>query len=570
MPATGREILSGQRNFHFVTVTGVVQGFLTDDLDQRYTWLALRTPHGVIMVAARGASFASYDFKRLVDAEVSLSGLVHTASGWRHGSQPHLLLNARQSVRILQPQPDDPFAPDKRRTMSDLHRQSLSGCVLAATDSRCYIRTVGNRFVEAEAAADTPLPRAGAIVSVAGFPETDGTRLRLTEAVFRTDTNRVAQPDTPQALTFDQLHTYKSIVRGINTEIHGTPVTLCGRVTATVPDNASARLFGLTDGSRFVNVDCSGLDRPLPPEAAIARVSGIFLTEFEPMRPSVEFPVFRAFKLVPRTAADIQIVEQPPWWTPLRLLTVLIVLVLVLVGVLIWNWSLNVRANRRGVELAREQLARRAASLKIEERTRLAVEIHDALSQTLTGISLLFDSMEDEAMTPSLQRFFAVARQMLASCRKELKGCLWDLRTRTFEEKDMTEALRRTLQPYANEADLRIRFNVPREDLSETVTHDILRIVRELVVNALRHGHATAVSIAGTRDGDAIRFVVEDNGAGFDPMAAPGPREGHFGLQGIRERLKPHQGTLELAAVRPQGTRARITLNMGESDNVET
>lgn len=173
-------------------------------------------------------------------------------------------------------------------------------------------------------------------------------------------------------------------------------------------------------------------------------------------------------------------------------------------------------------------------------------------------------------MTPSLQRFFAVARQMLASCRKELKGCLWDLRTRTFEEKDMTEALRRTLQPYANEADLRIRFNVPREDLSETVTHDILRIVRELVVNALRHGHATAVSIAGTRDGDAIRFVVEDNGAGFDPMAAPGPREGHFGLQGIRERLKPHQGTLELAAVRPQGTRARITLNMGESDNVET
>ena len=48
------------------------------------------------------------------------------------------------------------------------------------------------------------------------------------------------------------------------------------------------------------------------------------------------------------------------------------------------------------------------------------------------------------------------------------------------------------------------------------------------------------------------------------------PREGHFGLQGIRERLKPHQGTLELAAVRPQGARARITLNMGGHENAET
>ena len=196
-------------------------------------------------------------------------------------------------------------------------------------------------------------------------------------------------------------------------------------------------------------------------------------------------------------------------------------------------------------------------------------KIHDAISQTLTGIALLFDSAADEASTPSLKRFFSVARQMLTSCRKELKGCLWDLRTRTFEEKDMTEALRRTLQPYAEEIRLQVRFNVPREILSESLAHDILRIVRELVVNAVRHGHARNVTVAGTRDGNAICFAVEDDGTGFNPQSAPGPRDGHFGLQGIRERLKPHRGMLMLTAAHPHGTRVRITLNMGEGDNGE-
>ena len=565
----GSEILDGRRDFQFVTVRGVVQGTLTDDLDQHFTWIALRTPNGVVMGAAHDASFIGYDWRRLIDAEVSLTGLCRPGSGWRHGFQSHVILNSPRGVRILRPQPDDPFAPDDRQTMPALHRRRLSGHVLASTATRCYLRTSGGRFVEAEAADGIALPPAGSDLSVAGFAEPDGTRLRLTEAVFRLETHRAIPEALPQKVAFGQLFERKSASRGINTDLHGTLVTLGGRVSASVPDATSGRSFGLTGDNRLIVIDCSGLDVALPPDAAVVDVTGVLLAEFEPVRPSIAFPVFRTFKLVPRSPADIRIVARPPWWTPLRFLTVLLALALVLVGVLIWNRSLNVRANRRGAELAREQIAHRAASLKIEERTRLAVEIHDALSQTLTGIALLFDSAADEAATPSLRRFFAVARQMLASCRKELKGCLWDLRTRTFEEKDMTEALRRTLQPYADEACLQIRFNVPREILSETLAHDILRIVRELVVNALRHGHATRVSIAGTRDGDAICFAVEDDGTGFDPQAAPGPRDGHFGLQGIRERLRPHGGTLDLSSAHPHGVRARITLKMGDLDNGE-
>ena len=169
----------------------------------------------------------------------------------------------------------------------------------------------------------------------------------------------------------------------------------------------------------------------------------------------------------------------------------------------LWNRALKHLSVKRGEELYRERIAHKAAELKVEERTRLAVEIHDSISQTLTGIALQFDNGANEA----------VVRQMLASCRHELKSCLWDLRSRTFEEKDRTEAIRRAIGPNAGGAKVDVRFNVPRDELSETTTHAILRIVRELVVNAVRHGKATEVKVAGECHNGTISFSVKDNGS---------------------------------------------------------
>ena len=136
VPASGRKILDGQYNFQFVTVKGVVQGVQADDLDGRYTWIALRTTHGIVMGAAHDTPFAGYDWHRLVDAEVSFTGLCRPASGWRHGFPPHVILNTPRDIRILHPQPTDPFLPDSRQTMPALHRHKFKGRALAATGSR--------------------------------------------------------------------------------------------------------------------------------------------------------------------------------------------------------------------------------------------------------------------------------------------------------------------------------------------------------------------------------------------------------------------------------------------------
>ena len=83
-------------------------------------------------------------------------------------------------------------------------------------------------------------------------------------------------------------------------------------------------------------------------------------------------------------------------------------------------------------------------------------------------------------------------------------------------------------------------------------------MVREFAVNAIDHGHATRLWIAGEHHDGMVSFSVRDNGCGFDLGAAPGPRQGHFGLQGVRERLDKLSGNLEIRSEPGKGTKVSI------------
>lgn len=126
----------------------------------------------------------------------------------------------------------------------------------------------------------------------------------------------------------------------------------------------------------------------------------------------------------------------------------------------------------------------------------------------------------------------------------------------------MDKAIRMTLEPHVENTRVSVRFNVPRARLSDNTAHAILRIVRELVLNALRHGKATAVRVAGALEEDQVSFSVRDDGCGFDPDSHPGAREGHFGLVGIRERVKAFDGKLEIDSRPGGGTKVAVTLHL--------
>ena len=124
----------------------------------------------------------------------------------------------------------------------------------------------------------------------------------------------------------------------------------------------------------------------------------------------------------------------------------------------------------------------------------------------------------------------------------------------------MNAAIIRTLEPHLGNTRLTVRFNVRRATISDNTAHAILRIVRELVSNAIHHGKAKSIRIAGRLDQGRILFSVRDDGCGFDPDSVPGVRQGHFGLAGIRERVRKLNGILSFETAQPHGARITVLL----------
>lgn len=285
-------------------------------------------------------------------------------------------------------------------------------------------------------------------------------------------------------------------------------------------------------------------------------------------------PAFRASKnLFVRTAGDefVEITGLPTFLTPLRVAIALAALVLLICLIFLWNAALRAVITRKSKSLIREERKHRRAEIKTAERTRLAVELHDSLAQELTAVSLEIDTalkMSDDASATLRERLRRAAR-ILKSSRDELRNCLWDLRNHALESRTMDEAIRLTLTPHVTDVAVDIRFDVPRPRLPDNTAHTVLRIVRELSLNAIRHGAATRIQIAGCLRDGCLTIRVNDNGGGFDPATARGFAEGHFGLLGIRERLDAFGGSLTLASEPGAGCRATINLPL-PSDKAAT
>ena len=214
------------------------------------------------------------------------------------------------------------------------------------------------------------------------------------------------------------------------------------------------------------------------------------------------------------------------------------------------------------VALLRNQTIRRLSEERVNERTRLAAELHDTIAQNLTGAAIQLETAEALASNgpAGLRRILASAVKIMHVSREELRDCIWDLRNQTLDEKRVEDALRRTLLPYLCGTRLRIRFPVNRADISDSSAHAAVSVTRELVSNAIHHGHPNLISIAGTLEGNTIKFSVTDDGDGFDVEHSPGPREGHFGLSGIRERVRKLGGTFLVKSKPGNGTKATIAL----------
>ena len=475
------------------------------------------------------------------------------------------------AIKIITPAPTNPFGVpflDASRDTyaaiaSGIGRRRAKGRVLAVWHkNRILLRTKDERIVRVDLSGVEP-PKYGMAIEAAGIPETDLYRLNLSRAIWRPADEAIEAEPQAENLTVGLLTTTDVNVKGIQTSYHGKAIRMKGIVRSMPSPGGDGRL-GLECDGQIVPIDASAC-----PEAfdgveigCVLDASGICLMETENWRPSAPFPHVEGFAIVVRAPEDVRIIARPPWWTPRRLLAVIGTLLAALFGIFVWNRMLNRRAEQRGKELAAEQVAHVTSDLKVYERTRLAVELHDSLSQNLTGVSLAIRAANRLADSDldGMRKSLGLAAKTLDSCRDELRNCLWDLRNQTLEESDMNEAIQQTLAPHVGDAKLSIRFNVPRERLSDNTTHSILHIIRELASNAVRHGNATEIKIAGAIENDRLLFSVSDNGCGFDPDNRPTVADGHFGLQGIQDRVDGFEGEMTIQSSPGKGTKVTISI----------
>ena len=551
---------------------GMVVDTFRDEIDSQWIFLVLKGGHESFYAcfAPRDPNASMCD---LIGAEISITGFYSALiSDPRFHSGRYILFAGRDAISVLRPAPDDPFdVPlltakhhDRAEAINGMERRRVTGRVIAVWHGdRMLLRTAEGRIARVDLADRKP-PSYGTTVDAVGLPETDLYRLNLSRAIWRTsDVAVAAEPPPTDVTAWQMLHDYAKRP-AIQIEYHGKAVRLKGLVR-------SLPSFGYSDGRLALECDryIVPVDASACPQAfagveigCVLEVAGTCLIETENGRPNAPFPHVDGFAIVVRTPQDIRIISRPPWWTTGRLLSVIGTLLAALAGVFVWNRQLNRVAERRGRELTEETVARVTADLKVGERTRLAIELHDALSQNLTGAALEIETTDvliDDDPSKA-HRHLKIASKTVKSCREELRNCLWDLRNDALEEKTMDSAIRRTLAQFIDGTELVVRFNVPRERLSDGTAHALLRMIRELVQNAIRHGHANTVKIAGSLEAEQLLFSVQDNGCGFDPDDHPGIMQGHFGLQGIRERVMRFGGKIEIASAPGKGTKVTISI----------
>lgn len=563
------DLSDGRHDFRTIRVKGIVRNAFRDEIDPHFSVLILCDGDATLPVLVRTDRNPS-DLDAYIGAEVSVTGFCNTLNtGERLYLGRILWIPSLDSIAVLRNPETDVFdVPDlsvfhgkSARDIVTSGRHKARGHVITRWNGgrQAILETGEGKFVTLELKSG-PSPDIGQSIEVSGIPETDLFRINLSRAIWRPASPAAIRNRDPLPMSIPNLLADASGQAQIKARCHGQTLRIRGTVSSMFESQTGDARLVLEEDGYTLPVDVSACDR-VPGVGARLLLTGICVVETDCQRMSAIFPRIRGVFLVVNGSDDITVLSSAPFWTPTRLLTVIGTLAVVLVAILLWNFALRTLVRRKTNELEHEIAKGLEAELRIHERTRLATELHDSVSQNLTGVALALDEVRNAlpSSSPDAQTRLEIATRTLKSCRSELRNCLWDLRNDALEEPEIDGAIRRTLAPHVRDANLAIRFRAPREAFTDNTLHTILCIIRELTINALRHGGAKNVKIAGSLEDGELRFSVADDGCGFDPATRPNIDSGHFGLQGVQERAEGLGGSMTIRSQTGKGTKITIS-----------
>lgn len=282
----------------------------------------------------------------------------------------------------------------------------------------------------------------------------------------------------------------------------------------------------------------------------------------------------------------VKVLRTAPWWTVARVSWLTGGVLAVALLFLIWNLLLKKTVEHQTVIIG-EQVKQAGIW---EERQRIARELHDSVGQGLGGMMLqvrfckrlaeqsytrmtaalskeALNQDEIAALQTSVDSDAEQGRQgmaqlqgMLKFCSEETRGSIQDLRGGILEQTDFVNALRSVLPPLVESCNAELKLEVSgapkRFDLF--VERHLMMVVKEAVSNAAQHAESSEISVQLSYMDNGLQVVIQDNGRGFDRDAVAKP--GHFGQQGMQERMKRINGTIQIQSACGEGCRVELMI----------
>jgi two-component system, NarL family, sensor histidine kinase LiaS len=215
----------------------------------------------------------------------------------------------------------------------------------------------------------------------------------------------------------------------------------------------------------------------------------------------------------------------------------------------------------------REQVKKAAI---LEERQRLARELHDAVSQQLFAISMMSSAVLEQipAGQDPLQRQISAIESMAGKAQSEMRALLLHLRPAVLEGKGLKQGLEELMAAFRERHRLQVRWEVGElPPLPRGIEDHLFRIVQEGLSNVLRHAEAKTVMVRLQAVGRQVRLKIIDDGVGFTPDQV---KASSYGLRSIRERASEIGGVAEVISFPGQGTQVEITVPFVEDQGERT
>jgi signal transduction histidine kinase len=202
----------------------------------------------------------------------------------------------------------------------------------------------------------------------------------------------------------------------------------------------------------------------------------------------------------------------------------------------------------------------------LEERNRLARELHDSVTQSIYSLTLFSHAAHGMAKKHDddrLERQIGQIGNTAVEALKEMRLLVYELRPPVLKKEGLIRALRQRLEAVEGRSGVEARLAVDELGrLPQKVEHELYHITNEALNNALKHAAASSVAVYLREKNGLIELEVVDDGIGFDPEEVS--KLGGMGLKTIRERVESLGGNLTIHSVPGEGSWIKVTVNIQE------